>query len=394
MSESWESKNLGDICYVLDSQRKPITKGKRVPGDIPYYGASGIVDHVKDYIFDEELLLVSEDGANLLARKYPIAFSVSGKTWVNNHAHVLRFDSRITQYFVEYYLNSISLEDYISGMAQPKLNQTKLNSIPIPFPSIQKQENIVSFLDKSLELINYAKLNFEKNISNAEELFQAELSQLFCQSSKGWENKSLGDKKLLSFEDGDRGKNYPKISDFKDEGYCVFLNTGNVRDNGFKFSKLSYISEEKDALLRKGKLRRGDVILTTRGTIGNIGLYNDEVPYENIRINSGMVILRANQEVILPEYLFNLFRSSIIKQQIKIKTSGAAQPQLPIKTLVTFTAPVCQCLKEQQRIVDLISELEKLVNDLIINYKNNLINLENLKQSILQKAFSDKLIGS
>ena len=95
--EDWETKPLSDVCENLDSKRKPITKSKRVAGSISYYGASGVVDHVKDFLFDEDLLLISEDGANLLARTYPIAFSASGKTWVNNHAHVLRFKNFTTQ---------------------------------------------------------------------------------------------------------------------------------------------------------------------------------------------------------------------------------------------------------------------------------------------------------
>lgn len=93
----------------LDSKRKPITSGLREAGSIPYYGASGIVDYVKDYIFDGDFLLISEDGANLLARNTPIAFSISGKSWVNNHAHVIKFDSYAERRYVEYYLNSIDL---------------------------------------------------------------------------------------------------------------------------------------------------------------------------------------------------------------------------------------------------------------------------------------------
>ncbi len=101
----WEQKTLGEVCENLDSKRIPITKSKRKSGRIPYYGASGVVDHVDDYIFDEDLLLVSEDGANLLARTYPIAFSISGKTWVNNHAHVLRFKNMFSQKFIEYFVH-------------------------------------------------------------------------------------------------------------------------------------------------------------------------------------------------------------------------------------------------------------------------------------------------
>ena len=139
---------LEDIAENCDSMRKPVTSGKREAGKYPYYGASGIVDYVKGYIFDGDYLLVSEDGANLLARSTPIAFSISGKNWVNNHAHVLKFDCYETRRFVEFYLNSIDLAPYISGGAQPKLNQKNLNRIEIPLPSQERQKYIVDILDR------------------------------------------------------------------------------------------------------------------------------------------------------------------------------------------------------------------------------------------------------
>ena len=145
---------MGEIAINLDSQRRPVTKSAREAGEFPYYGASGIVDYVSDYIFDGDYLLVSEDGANLLARSTPIAFSISGKTWVNNHAHVLQFNSYAERRFVEIYLNSIDLSPYVSGAAQPKLNQANLNRIPIPVPSFEEQERIVAILDKFDELVN------------------------------------------------------------------------------------------------------------------------------------------------------------------------------------------------------------------------------------------------
>jgi type I restriction enzyme S subunit len=141
-------KNLGELAENLDSMRKPITSGLREPGSIPYYGASGIVDYVKDYIFDGDYLLVSEDGANLLARSTPIAFSVSGRCWVNNHAHVLKFNSYAERRYVEYYLNSIDLTPYVSGAAQPKLNKGSLESITIPNPSLEEKSRVVFILDK------------------------------------------------------------------------------------------------------------------------------------------------------------------------------------------------------------------------------------------------------
>ncbi|TBR40963.1 restriction endonuclease subunit S [Marinomonas agarivorans] len=143
-----EWKTLGEIAENLDSKRKPITSGLREAGEIPYYGASGIVDYVKDYIFEGDYLLVSEDGANLLARNTPIAFSISGRTWVNNHAHVLKFETYAERKYVEYYLNSIDLTPYISGAAQPKLNKKNLESINIPNPVSKEKERIVAILDK------------------------------------------------------------------------------------------------------------------------------------------------------------------------------------------------------------------------------------------------------
>lgn len=167
MGEGWVEKRLNEISENLDSKRIPITKSLREPGEYPYYGASGIVDYVKNYIFDDNLLLVSEDGANLLARTYPIAFSISGKTWVNNHAHILKFQSLITQSFVEFYLNSIRLNPFVSGMAQPKLNQAMLNKIPIPYPNLELQEKIVM------------KLNtLSTNVRQLEFLYRNKLDQL------------------------------------------------------------------------------------------------------------------------------------------------------------------------------------------------------------------------
>lgn len=150
-SGEWEIKAIGNIAENLDYKRIPITGSVREKGDVPYYGASGIIDYVKDFIYDEELLCISEDGANLIDRTYPIAFPISGKTWVNNHAHVLKFENKFTQVIVENYMNSISLEDFLTGVAQPKLNRSKLDNILIPLPSPNEQQKIaecLSYLDE------------------------------------------------------------------------------------------------------------------------------------------------------------------------------------------------------------------------------------------------------
>ena len=159
-----EWKTLGEVAENLDNMRKPVAKGGRSLGIYPYYGASGIVDYVDSFIFDGDYLLISEDGANLVVRKTPIAFSISGKTWVNNHAHVLKFDNIINQKFVNYYLNYLDLSPYITGAAQPKLNQQNLNNIKIPYPSLEIQSRIVQVLDNFDMVCNDLNIGLPKEI--------------------------------------------------------------------------------------------------------------------------------------------------------------------------------------------------------------------------------------
>jgi type I restriction enzyme S subunit len=167
-----EVRMLEDLCTNCDSKRKPVTSANRESGEIPYYGASGIVDYVKDYIFDGDYLLVSEDGANLVARSTPIAFSISGKNWVNNHAHVLQFSEDATKKYVEYYLNSIDLTPYITGAAQPKLNQKNLNRIEIPVPVIDEQRRIVDLLENMDKLYNDLIHTLEDEVESRKQQYE------------------------------------------------------------------------------------------------------------------------------------------------------------------------------------------------------------------------------
>ena len=162
----------------------------RETGTIPYYGASGVIDHVKDYIFDGDYLLVSEDGANLTARVTPIAFSVSGKTWVNNHAHVLQFEDYETRRYVEIYLNSIDLTPYITGAAQPKLNQKNLNAIIIPLPEREKRKKIVSILDRFETLCNDMTAGLPAEIEARQKQYEYCRDRLLSFSKKGDTNEA------------------------------------------------------------------------------------------------------------------------------------------------------------------------------------------------------------
>lgn len=139
---TWEQRKLGDVVEFLDTQRKPLEGAKRVHGPYPYYGASGIVDYVDGYLFDEELVLLSEDGANITDRNYPVCFLAAGKYWVNNHAHVLKMRDGNENYFI---CNSLERKDYTkynTGMAMPKLNQETCRNIPVMCPKLAEQKKI------------------------------------------------------------------------------------------------------------------------------------------------------------------------------------------------------------------------------------------------------------
>tara|TARA_Y100000591_G_C21815027_1_gene690165 strand:- start:141 stop:1205 length:1065 start_codon:yes stop_codon:yes gene_type:complete len=164
----FEIKTLPEISINLDSKRKPIKKSLRVKGDVPYYGATGLIDYVEDFIFDEELLLISEDGANLIDRKYPIAFSINGKSWVNNHAHVMKFNDKILQKYIMYYFNFLDISKHVTGAAQPKLNQKRLNKIEIPVPKFEKDLNDIVETFKNIN-IKISLLN--KNLAKSNILF-------------------------------------------------------------------------------------------------------------------------------------------------------------------------------------------------------------------------------
>jgi len=195
-----------------------------------------------------------------------------------------------------------------------------------------------------------------------------------------WKECKLGD---ASFEiiDGDRGKNYPKKDEFFENGYCLFLNTKNVTTNGFEFTELNFITKEKDKLLRKGKLKRYDLVLTTRGTVGNVGFYNDNIIYDKLRINSGMVIIRPNG--IDKEFNYQLFK--YLKKDFETFTTGSAQPQLPIRDLkeMSFFLPP---LPEQKAIASVLSSLDDKIE--LLHRQNK--TLEAMAETLFRQWFVEE----
>lgn len=187
----------------------------------------------------------------------------------------------------------------------------------------------------------------------------------------------------LKIIDGDRGKNYPSQEEFHDFGYCLFLSTRNVRKTGFDFSEKQFITAEKDNVLRKGKLEKNDIILTTRGTIGNLAFYNEKVPFENIRINSGMVVIRPDEKEIEPRFCFYLFRS--LQNDFSTFTSGSAQPQLPIKDLGEMDILIPEC-PEQKAIASVLSSLDDKID--LLHRQNK--TLEAMAETLFRQWFVEE----
>ncbi len=184
--------------------------------------------------------------------------------------------------------------------------------------------------------------------------------------------------------DGDRGKNYPKQSDFFDKSDCLFLSAKNVTKAGFEFTDCSFISKEKDQQLRAGKLERNDIVLTTRGTIGNSALYDSSVSISSVRINSGMIILRPDKNIWNPRFLYFLLNSDFVLQQISALTSGSAVPQLPARDLKKFILPRVS-LDKQHQIVEIIGSIvDKIRVSKAINQT-----LEQMAQALFKSWFVD-----
>lgn len=184
-AEQWSTVALGDIVEVLDRLRKPITKRDRAAGPYPYYGATGVLDWVHGHLFDEPLILVGEDGAKWGAGESS-AFSISGKTWVNNHAHVLRpVRKRVLDKWLIYFLNAADLSSFVSGLTVPKLNQGQLREIPIPLPPLEEQKRIIAVLDKAFAALDRVRANAKANLADAAELLASALREKFDRASTG-----------------------------------------------------------------------------------------------------------------------------------------------------------------------------------------------------------------
>ena len=375
-----EWKTMGEVAENLDYLRKPVTKGSRSSGIYPYYGASGIVDFVDDYIFDGEFLLVSEDGANLIARKTPIAFPINGRTWVNNHAHVLKFESQIDQKFVSYYLNHIDLSPYISGAAQPKLNKQNLNSILLPYPNEQIRKRIVQVLDNFDAVCNDLNIGLPKEIELRQKQYEYFREKLLTFTAEGvypgqwtvdseWGPSDLI--RLLQWVFGTirvelgaictfiRGNGLQK-KDFTEEGYPV-IHYGQIYTRyGFSTEKtISFTGQSVFAKLKKAQ--PGDIVMAT--TSENVEDVGKAVVWEGnveVGISGDAYIAKTTQH---SRFLNYFFKSIHFQGQKEKKVTGTKVIRINAKDMEKFII-VLSSLEDQSRIVAILDEFDELTTSI------------------------------
>lgn len=373
----WEIKPLKKLAENLDNKRVPITSNVRSKGDIPYYGASGIVDFVNDYIFDEELLCISEDGANLVVRTYPIAFSISGKTWVNNHAHVLKFQNKCTQIIVENYLNSIKLDDFLTGMAQPKLNKAMLDIIPIPISSKPKEQqkiadclssidNLITAQSKKVEILKVHKKGLMQQLfpQDGEEVPKLRFSEF--KNAPEWEVKPL--EKIGEITTGKT----PSTSDEALWNGSIRFITPTDIDDDIKYQHNTSRTVVKQPSMKI--LKVGTITYTCIASIGKIAITT--VPsITNQQINSITVYENINNEFV---YYALLELTPYIKSKL-------ANTTLPIINKTEFSKFEIKLPKpnEQKKIADCLSSIDELIT----SSAKKVETLKEHKKGLMQKLF-------
>lgn len=331
----WDMVKLGDVCEILDNLREPVSKANRVEGIYPYYGASGIVDYIDKYIFDEKCVLIGEDGAKWGAGEQS-AFIATGKYWVNNHCHILRPNrTKIIDELLVNILNNLDLIQFISGCVVPKLTQKDLKNIQLPLPPLEVQEEIVKELDGYQAIIDGA----QKVIDNWHPTIP---------TNPNWQKVKLSD--YVTYSQGvqvdlDLQKKEPQ------KDYDKFLRIENYTQNSKDFR---YIPKE----LSKGKyVNEKDVVVARYGaTAGFIGR-----GFVGVLANNLFVLNIKDPNKLSDSYLYYAMVDETVSKFIKEKSFGGGMPALSFK-IMDMVEILLPSLEEQQKIVAEIEKEEQMVN--------------------------------
>ena len=303
-------------------------------------------------------------------------------------------DARFT-----YYLTSSdavvlpAINSMTGASGRQRADKRFIQRLKLNLPDLPTQERIADILSAYDDLIEANNHRIELLEQTAQELYREwfvrfrfpgyENAKFEDGIPEGWSYVRFG--KAIDIIDGDRGVNYPKQEEFYPEGDCLFLNAGNVTSKGFNFSACSYITKEKDSILRKGKLQHGDVVLTTRGTVGNVAFYNETMTFSEMRINSGMVILR-NRGVVSPEYIYTSLHHEYLQKLMTMYASGSAQPQLPIKDMKRMKI-IKPDAKTMERFTEMSADIYNQISLLIMKNQT----LAKQRDMLLPRLMSGKL---
>ena len=323
-------KKLEDVCEILDSRRVPITAKDRKAGAYPYYGANGLQDYVADYIFDDELVLLAEDGGNFGSKERPIAYRVSGKCWVNNHAHVLKAKTNIHVDYLCYALMFYDTEGLVNGATRQKLTQAAMRQMVIPYRDMTEQLQIIEKISQIVRSIEKRK----EELQLLDQLVKSRFIELFA----GVEAEDTL-QNLCTFIDY-RGKTPEKV-----ESGLPFITAKNIRMHHMSFDTLEYISKETyDRVMTRGFPQIGDVVFTTEAPLGNVC----RIPFIETEFYIGQRIITMQTERLEPAYLEYALSSDEFKRKIAEKSSGSTVTGIRSKLLEQLTIPVPPRAQQQQ----------------------------------------------
>ncbi|MFC4269303.1 restriction endonuclease subunit S [Polaribacter marinivivus] len=374
----WHKKKLRNISSFLDSKRIPLsqTERKTKKGKYPYYGASGIIDYVQDFIFDGEYVLLGEDGANILMRNSPLAFIVSGKFWVNNHAHVIKAND--SNKFLSESLERIKYDKYNTGTAQPKLNAEVCKNIIIPIPTLQEQQKIASFLtavDTKIQQLKKKKElleNYKKGVK--QQLFS---QQLRFKNDDGLDFPDWEKTKLKELSEPITKGTTPKK--FIKKG-VTFIKIEGIRGLRFNKEKCLFIKEETHFKeLKRSILKVNDILFAIAGSVGKLGIVTKDLLPANT--NQAFAIIRLKDLRYL-EFIIQVLNSRMMKKYIYQSISVGAQPNLNLEQMGNFKF-LLPSLKEQQKIANYLSALDEKIT----NVELQITNTQTFKKGLLQQMF-------
>ena len=363
----WVETTIEQVAKVTTGNKD--TQNKVENGKYPFFVRSQTVERINSYSFDGEAILTSGDGVGVGKNFHYI----NGKFDFHQRVYcIYDFLNDVCGEFVFMFFSQHFNERVMKMSAKNSVDSVRMAMItemPICLPSKNEQQKIASCLLSLDEVIaaHSQKLNLLKEHKKGmmQNLFPQEGEKVPKYRFKEFENDGEWVEEPLSSKisviDGDRGLNYPKAEEYSSDGYCLFLSAKNVTKIGFLFNEFQFITKEKDELLRKGKLARFDIVLTTRGSLGQFAFFDENIQFENIRINSGMVILRAKDNGINPNYLYSYFNSNSIQSAIKSQGFGNAVQQLTVAVINNFTLRYPYSPKEQQKIAYCLSSLDALI---------------------------------